>query len=231
MRKYLNALIASLLLLSQFSCGPTHIVVESPPPPQPAEPAPPPPETSYQAFYDALSPYGEWINDPEYGYVWMPNAGPDFKPYATNGNWVYTDEGWTWASNYPWGWAAFHYGRWFYEEGYGWMWIPGNEWAPAWVSWRRSPEYYGWAPLGPSVGMDVAAGGGYNPPAHYWNFVPQQYVASPRITNYYVNERQNVTIINNTTIVNYRESNTRVNNYVGGPDPREVSRVAGMELR
>jgi hypothetical protein len=246
MRKLYYALIA-LTLFVQFSCGPTHVVVESPAPPPP--PPPPPPEVSYQNFYDALSPYGEWINNPEYGYVWMPNVGPDFKPYATDGNWVYTDEGWTWASNYSWGWAPFHYGRWFYEDGYGWMWIPGNEWAPAWVSWRRSPDYYGWAPLGPSVSVTVAVGGGYNPPAHYWCFVPQQYVTSPRITNYYVNEQQNVTIINNTTvihnttivnntynnttIVNNNVSNTRVtvNNYAGGPDPVEVSRVTGAPLR
>ncbi|HEV3414395.1 MAG TPA: DUF6600 domain-containing protein [Puia sp.] len=249
MRKLFYALIA-LLLLGQFSCGPTHVVVESPAPAPPPPPPPPPaPEVSYQNFYDALSPYGEWINNPEYGYVWMPNVGPDFKPYATNGNWVYTDEGWAWSSNYSWGWAPFHYGRWFYEDGYGWMWIPGNEWAPAWVSWRRSPDYYGWAPLGPSVSVNVAIGGGYNPPPHYWCFVPHQYVTSPHVNTYYVNEQQNVTIINNTTVihnttivnntynnttvVNNNVNNTRVtvNNYAGGPDPGEVSRVTGTQLR
>ena len=245
MRKLIYALVA-LTLVAQYSCGPTHVIVESPAP----EPPPPPaPEVSYQSFYDALSPYGQWINNPQYGYVWMPNVGPDFKPYSTNGNWVYTDGGWTWASNYPWGWATFHYGRWFFEEGYGWMWIPGNEWAPAWVSWRQSPQYYGWAPLGPSVSISVSSGGGYNPPAHYWCFVPQQYVTSPHVNNYYVIEQQNVTIINNTTvihnttivnntvnnttIVNNNVSNTRVtvNNYAGGPDPAEVSRVTGTPLR
>lgn len=242
MRKLYFALIA-IFLSAQFSCGPTYVVQN--PAPAPPPPPPPPAEVSYQNFYDALSPYGEWINNPDYGYVWMPNAGPDFKPYATNGNWVYTDEGWAWNSNYSWGWAPFHYGRWFFEDGYGWMWMPGNEWAPAWVSWRRSPDYYGWAPLGPSVSMNVAVGGGYNPPPHYWSFVPHQYVTSPHINNYYVNEQQNVTIINNTTvihnttIVNNTYNNTTVvnnnrvtvNNYAGGPDPGEVSRVTGTQLR
>jgi hypothetical protein len=229
MRKLYYTLI-TLALFAQFSCGPTHVVVESPAPPPPPPPAP---EVSYQNFYDALSPYGEWINNPEYGYVWMPNAGPDFRPYATNGNWVYTDEGWTWASDYSWGWAPFHYGRWFYEDGYGWMWMPGNEWAPAWVSWRSSPDYYGWAPLGPSVSMTVADGGGYNPPPHYWCFVPHQYVTSPHINNYYVSEQQNVTIINNTTVIRNTTiiKNTYNNNYAGGPDPGEVSRVTGTPLR
>jgi hypothetical protein len=179
----------------------------------------------------------------------MPNVGPDFKPYATNGHWVLTDGGWTWASDYPWGWATFHYGRWFFEDGYGWMWIPGHEWAPAWVSWRRSDDYYGWAPLGPSVSISVSLGGGYNPPPHYWNFVPHQYITSPHVNNYYVNEQKNVTIINNTTVIrnttivnntvnnttivnnNVTNNHVTVNNYAGGPDVQEVSRVTGTPVR
>jgi hypothetical protein len=214
-------LTASLLILIT-SCGPTTVVVQSdsyqPPPVQ---------DVSYQSFYDELSPYGNWINYPGYGYVWMPNAGPDFRPYASNGNWIYTDAGWTWASNYSWGWAPFHYGRWFYENGYGWMWLPGNEWAPAWVSWRGSGDYYGWAPLGPRVSIDVALNS-YNPPANYWNFVPRQYIANPGWHNYYVNENRNMTIINNTTVINnYSGTNRNQYAYAPGPDPNEVRRVSG----
>jgi hypothetical protein len=58
---------------------------------------------NFQVFYDNLSPYGTWVNNPEYGYVWIPNVAPGFSPYSTNGYWVFTDEGWTWVSNYPWG--------------------------------------------------------------------------------------------------------------------------------
>jgi len=224
-----------------ISCGPTHVVVQSDP--APAPPPPPAPELSYQTFYDALSPYGTWIDYPGYGYVWMPNAGPDFKPYATGGNWVYTDAGWTWSSEYAWGWAPFHYGRWFFDDSYGWMWIPGREWAPAWVAWRSSPEYYGWAPLGPSYGSANADLSTYRPPVTYWNFVPSQYVSSPHITNYYVNETKNVTIVNNTTVINRtviinNVSNTTVINnnnggrggYAAGPDPQEVARVTGQPV-
>ena len=88
---------------------------------------------SFQFFYDQLSPYGQWIDNPEFGYVWIPDAGPGFVPYATEGNWVLTGFGWTWVSGYPWGWATFHYGRWYFDNYYGWIWIPGDEWAPAWV--------------------------------------------------------------------------------------------------
>src|SRR5436190_19445771 len=74
-------------------------------------------ETSvtYQTFYDDLSPYGEWINNPDYGYVWHPDV-PDFRPYSTGGHWIWTAEyGWMWASDVDWGWAPFHYGRWLYD--------------------------------------------------------------------------------------------------------------------
>lgn len=103
---------------------------------------------SYQTFYDDLSPYGEWIDNPDYGYVWHPDVN-DFRPYSSGGHWVWTDEyGWMWASDYEWGWAPFHYGRWVADNYYGWMWVPGYEWSPAWVEWRTGGDYYGWAPLG-----------------------------------------------------------------------------------
>src|SRR3981189_903571 len=153
MKKHLYFL--AIAAISFTACGPVYVVHQDPvPAPAPPPAAPPqanPEDVTYQNFYDQLSPYGQWIDDPNYGYVWLPEAGPDFKPYATNGHWVYTEEGWTWASDYPWGWAAFHYGRWFYQDGYGWMWIPGQEWAPAWVSWRNRSDYYGWGPLGPKI--------------------------------------------------------------------------------
>ena len=75
---------------------------------------------SFQVFYDQLSPYGSWINYPNYGYVWLPTRVPQgFRPYANGGHWVYTNDGWAWVSDYDWGWAPFHYGNWFYDQYYG----------------------------------------------------------------------------------------------------------------
>jgi len=238
MKKHLY--IPILTAIGFAACGPVYVVHQDPPPAQAPAPLPPPPppqadpsEVTYQNFYDDLSPYGQWIDDPNYGYVWLPDVGPDFKPYATNGHWVYTDEGWAWDSGYPWGWAAFHYGRWFFQDGYGWMWMPGNEWAPAWVTWRNSDEYYGWAPMGPNVSYGAAYGGGYAPPPHYWCFVPHRYIASPQVNNYYVRETNNVTIINRTTIINNTTivNNTRNVRYAAGPDAGEVGRYSGASIR
>jgi hypothetical protein len=96
---------------------------------------------SFQVFYDQLSPYGLWVNYGSYGYVWIPDAGPDFAPYSTQGHWIMTDYGWTWVSGFNWGWAPFHYGRWDYDNYYGWFWVPDNQWGPSWVTWRSADVY------------------------------------------------------------------------------------------
>ena len=90
---------------------------------------------SYDVFYDRLQPEGNWYEDDTYGYVWQPNVAERddrWRPY-TDGHWAYSDRGWCWVSNEDFGWATYHYGRWIRIRGRGWVWIPGNEWAPAWV--------------------------------------------------------------------------------------------------
>jgi hypothetical protein len=184
-------------------------------------------DISYQQFYDGLSPYGNWIDYPNYGYVWMPNE-QGFRPYYNNGHWLYTNYGWTWVSDYDWGWAPFHYGRWLYDYAYGWMWVPGYEWAPAWVSWRSGNGCYGWAPLGPGMNFDMNIGSRI--PENYWAFVPNRYINSPRINNYYVSPEKNRTIINNSTVINntIRNNNTV---YVTGPSAIQVEKVTNEKIR
>jgi hypothetical protein len=130
----------------------------------------PPPDGEVQASFDeALAPYGDWT-DVEGTRVWRPSqsaVGEDFQPYATNGQWVSSDYGWYFQSDYPWGWAPFHYGRWALDPNYGWIWIPGTVWAPAWVDWRIGGGYIGWAPL-PPIGWSVVV----QPWRPYWCFVP-----------------------------------------------------------
>ena len=108
--------------------------------------------SAYTQFQSALEPYGDWVDAPGYGRVWAPSVatvGANFSPYATGGHWALTEYGWTWVSDYDWGWAPFHYGRWLTVGGYGWCWVPGSLWGPGWVSWRYGGGYAGWAPLGP----------------------------------------------------------------------------------
>ena len=100
-------------------------------------------------FREPLMPYGGWVTVGRYGTCWRPTGVEvGWRPYC-NGQWVWTDAGWYWESDEPWSWACYHYGYWVSDPYYGWIWVPGTEWAPAWVVWRESPDYIGWAPCGP----------------------------------------------------------------------------------
>ena len=181
----------------------------------------------YNTFQNELSPYGNWMNYPGYGNVWVCNdAG--FRPYYSGGHWAYTRFGWTWVSDYNWGWAPFHYGRWAFDNAYGWFWVPGYTWGPAWVSWRTGGDVYGWAPLSP--GLEIGVNVGIGIPADNWVFLPHRYMGYRSLNSYYVNRQQNVTIIRNTTVIN----NTNVynnNRFVTGPDRQEVERYSGQRIQ
>ena len=186
---------------------------------------------SFQLFYDQLSPYGMWVDYENYGYVWIPDVDREFSPYGTDGHWVFTVDGWTWVSDYSWGWAPFHYGRWVYDDSYGWLWAPDNEWGPAWVTWRRSPGYYGWAPMGPGISIEVSFGREYRVPNERWIFVSDRYVNSPDLNRHYVDRSTNVTIINNSTVINNTYiDNSRHTTYVAGPGRDDVQKVTGAAI-
>lgn len=175
---------------------------------------------NFQVFYHELSPYGDWVMDPNHGYVWIPFVESGFQPYASNGYWTMTNFGNTWVSNYAWGWAPFHYGRWFWTNYYGWAWVPGYEWGPAWVNWRTGGGYYGWAPLGPGFGINVS----FHAPMSHWVFVSQRRFRHRNFFRYYVPSYQVANIYQRTTVIN----NTYVYNnqsYIAGPSRREVERV------
>ncbi|HMK19959.1 MAG TPA: DUF6600 domain-containing protein [Chitinophagaceae bacterium] len=157
---------------------------------------------SFQSFYDELSPYGDWISYPEYGYVWRPdNRYNDFQPYRSEGHWAWSDD--------------------------GWLWVPDYEWAPAWVVWRGGDDYYGWAPMSPGISINLYSSNRYNVPNNYWCFAPSRYITSPHLSNYYIDRGRNTTIINHTTIINNYSSNR---GYVIGPSHNEVERYTGSRI-
>jgi hypothetical protein len=121
-----------------------------------------------ETFQAPLSPYGEWVVAGGYGNVWRPRVAAGWRPYYY-GRWEWTNEGWLWVSDEPYGWAVYHYGRWAHDPYYGWIWVPGYEWAPAWVSWRTSGDVVGWAPLAPGLSVYVST---YPFVDFWWTFVP-----------------------------------------------------------
>ncbi len=186
---------------------------------------------SFQVFYDELTPYGTWVYHPVHGYVWMPEAGPGFYPYASDGHWVLTWYGWTWVSNYPWGWAPFHYGRWYMDPFYGPMWIPGYEWGPGWVAWRKSGHYYGWAPIGPNVNIYVAYGNTYHIPYDQWRFLDGHHFGKHDQFNHYEDVSYNNAYMDQSTVIN-EPRNDRPDNvpYNAGPDRKEIERYRGERI-
>ncbi len=168
-------------------------------------------------FYTNLSPYGSWI-EIDYGVVaWRPTIiKRSWAPYKI-GRWVWTDYGWYWDSYEPFGHIVFHYGRWYYDDYYGWIWIPDDEWAPAWVEWRYDDDYIGWAPLHPyavfSVNFGIRITYNYYIPYNHWHFVTYKNFCNPYVYNYYVPEKHKYRIYGRTKErYNYSYYNGRVRN-------------------
>ena len=168
-----------------------------------------------------LDSHGRWVNEPQYGNVWMPTVEPGWAPYRS-GRWAWEDYyGWTWISADPWGWAPYHYGRWFYGST-GWCWFPGARyerqyWSPALVAFfgfggRGGGGGFGfgnvgWVPLAPYERLNPWWGRGYN-------------------SRTFIN---NTNIVNNTNITNiYR--NARVGNGITGVNSGDFGRHGGQYM-
>ncbi len=146
-------------------------------------------------FKPALEGHGAWVDDSTYGTVWVPareEVGADFQPYVTAGHWTYSDDtDYVWVSDYSWGWAPFHYGRWVYLPGHGWSWIPGRRYAGAWVTWRTGPAgygYVGWAPAPPSwywsSGVAYGWSFGFYDYHHHYVYCPHTHVYHHHVSTY-----------------------------------------------
>jgi hypothetical protein len=246
MRRFRNVVILSLAALAAGCIVEQGRVVRDPPPvetppPPPAESAPsydssssydsgyqtqaPPPAGSDigspDVFYEQLSPYGTWAYVAPYGRVWIPAVGYGWRPYYY-GRWVLTDWGWTFASDDPWGWAAYHYGRWNWAVGFGWYWIPGTVWGPAWVSWRYGGGFVTWCPLGPP-GVYF----GYRHPA--WVAVQEQHFTRP-ITSVAVPLQRTSGIVNQARPLTGPHA-TVARTGAFGPPVASVARATGQQIR
>ena len=193
-------------------------------------------EQSTAVFFEALGDHGDWFQTDRHGFAWRPKRAvidPEWRPY-TDGRWQWTEYGWTWQSLEPYGWAVYHYGRWFRHPNVGWLWSPGHEWAPAWVSWRvKGSEFIGWAPLPPegktapraygtTVDRDLEV-----PPGNYV-FLPTRDFDEPTYVHKFVERPRQMEMLRGSRNVTRleelatTEGKTRV---AGGPDPGTISSV------
>jgi len=176
---------------------------------------------SFSFFHDNLAPYGQWVNVGSYGRCWYPVGVPaGWQPY-TVGHWGYGDYGWTWASYDPWGDVTYRYGTWTFAPPYGWVWVPGYTWAPAWVTWSYTNDYIGWAPIPPSFSFSVA--GYFGSPVivnrSWYCFVPTRRFASVNVVNVRVPVHENQVLL------------ARSQNVTRFPVSNGVVRNSGLELR
>jgi uncharacterized membrane protein YgcG len=101
------------------------------------------------AFRDELAPYGTWSDDDAFGTVWTPSDA-DFVPYATDGHFADLGSDIVWISDLPWGATTLHHGRWVRSHD-RWSWVPGTQYAGAWVTWSRDGDKTSWTPTPPKI--------------------------------------------------------------------------------
>ena len=191
----------------------------------------------YSLFYDRLAPFGRWFEVNGYGYCWRPTitvAG--WRPYV-DGCWVWSSLGWAWQSNEPFGWATYHYGRWVNLARYGWIWVPGNEWAPAWVAWRQSRDCVGWAPLPPEPGVisgvyrDCDSRYGLGPSSY--TFINTTQFVSPTYIHIYAPVTRQTTIFQhsvNVTQIVPSHSQRHAFVHQGGPPRSQMEQACGRPV-
>jgi len=204
--------------------------------------APGDPVESVDVFYDELSPYGVWVDEPDVGRVFVPDTA-NYVPYTT-GHWQYTSLGFVWISTEPHAWATSHYGRWAYSNNYRrWYWLPDTGWGPAWVEWRQTGDDFGWAPLPP----DIVVRAGWQPPVDSWHYCSASHVLDVNVVRYYEPRERVVTIHRAARPVDHYSTVSNVRVVVGPPaavlrerhvvvrpvkvEPRTVGRWTPTEAR
>ncbi|HUD72475.1 MAG TPA: DUF6600 domain-containing protein, partial [Dongiaceae bacterium] len=134
----------------------------------------------------------------------------------------------TWVSDYPWGAIPYHYGTWYPDPVFGWVWVPGDVWAPAWVVFRTGPDYIGWAPVSPRFAIGVSFA--HAAPAGPFLFVPAGHFCDVAVGRHAVSESRGRALVHETRLVDNLaiRDNLVVNR---GPDPAVIERAGGRPIR
>ena len=233
--------VAAVTPGSVVASPPAAMVVMEPLAAAPVVAVAPPAQSDVSYFYQTLAPYGCWLNLDD-GWYWQPTVvvvNREWRPYCERGHWVFTDCGWMWQSDYSWGWAPFHYGRWRQHARYGWVWMPDTVWGPAWVVWRSDSAAVGWAPLPPGAvfesgggfmfrGRRAHAGFDFELNADAFTFVEPARFCEPALARHRWPRAEVTRVFNATTIIqnSYVVTDNRIVNH--GPP---VVRIAGATQR
>ncbi len=124
----------------------------------------------------------------------------------------------------------------------GWVWVPGDEWAPAWVSWRitNDKKYVGWAPLTPEVrvkkGTPVKGwvDSAYDIGPDYYSFIETKDFGADSYRGKTLPLERTTTIITettNVTTIRYETVDKRETVYCGGPEVQVITEYSGRPVR
>lgn len=212
---------------------------------------------NYREMYKDLDKDGEWIqttkgeledmipkDDEEIAksgdnccrdqiiWVWRPRVYyVGWTPYC-NGRWYYTVWGWFWYSFYDWGWACYHHGRWVFSPIYGWIWIPGRVWAPAWVDWCYTGAYVGWFPRFPRFHRWHKHRYHYHHHHYYnyWTFIEKKKFAKELITKENVIDADyNQLLISKSNIAKNSKYNDIIINQ--GPPVKNIEKSTNEKIK
>jgi hypothetical protein len=111
-----------------------------------------------------------------------------------------------------------------YDDLYGWLWVPGYEWSPAWVTWGMFDDFYAWAPLMPGVNVGIAFST-WVPTPFYWNIVGANHIYDRDLYRSAIDRDHIPDYVKRISIIN-NFGNTSLHNhfYSRGPAINDVER-------
>ena len=113
---------------------------------------------TYTSGFSDLYTYGSWYSLGGLGYGWRPfGAAFGWSPF-TYGDWFNDPSfGWSFIGSAPWGWLPYHYGGWVFSPSYGWVWAPSGFGGGGPVAYRpvtavfvHSGSTFGYVPAHPA---------------------------------------------------------------------------------
>jgi len=144
-----------------------------PPSPGMEQPGGPQQDNGQNDVQQVLARYGQFMKHEKYGDVWKPTqVAQGWRPYEPC-NWVFNQEmkAWFYDDKSEWGAIVHHYGRWTLDQQQGWLWVPGGEFGPGWVSWEMRGNEVGWAPLPPEQDGAIVESAAFKNDPNLWIFV------------------------------------------------------------
>jgi hypothetical protein len=114
---------------------------------------------------------------------------------------------------------------------YGWVWVPGAEWGPAWVDWRYGGGHAGWAPMPPEWGPqhDSYRTAKSEPEARAWIFVSVSSFVEADVGGHRAPAAVNAKLLaTSTRVTNYASVDGRIVNR--SIDVGEVATAAGIKI-